>query len=164
MKNERQVKKAIKRKRTEKDDYLSQALPKEVRQMIDLEEKAKNMHKRKKIEDKMDIDDFVPMKYVNKQKKNNALGKFSLKIKYYLEGHFIKQSGTSFKGKGGKSDMLKSGQYEPYAYIKLNPKMINKRFRDKAVKSFGTVVEKKKQDKRKFKEGMFSGATIKKTR
>ncbi len=40
--------------------------------------------------------------------------------------------------------------------------MINKRFRDKAVKRCGTVVEKKKQDKRKLKEGMFSGATIKK--
>ena len=42
--------------------------------------------------------------------------------------------------------------------------MINKRYRDKAVKSFGTVVEKKKQDKRKVKEGLFSGATIKKSK
>lgn len=56
--------------------------------------------------------------------------------------------------------MLKKGEYEPYAYIKLNPKMINKRFRDKAVKSFSTVVEKKKQNKRKQKEGMLSGMTI----
>jgi peroxiredoxin family protein len=48
---------------------------------------------------------------------------------------------------------LKAGQYEPYAFIKLNPKMMNKRYRDKAVKSFETVVAKKKTDKRKLKEG-----------
>lgn len=57
---------------------------------------------------------------------------------------------------------MKSNQYEPYAYIKLNPKMINKRNRDKAVKSFGTVIEKKKTNKRKQKEGMFSGLTVNK--
>jgi len=151
MKNERQVKQAQKRKRVERDEYINQVLPKEVRQMIDLEEKARSVHKRKRVNEKEDIDDFVPMKYVNKGKNDKS-----------KEGHFIKQSGSSFKGKGGKSDILKSGQYEPYAYIKLNPKMINKRFRDKAVKSFGTVVEKKKQDKRKVKDGMFAGATIKK--
>jgi hypothetical protein len=83
---------------------------------------------------------------------------------FILEGHFIKQSGESFKGKKIKSDVLKAGQYEPYAYIKLNPKMINKRFRDKAVKSFETVIEKKKINKRKLKEGMLSGATIKKSK
>jgi hypothetical protein len=42
--------------------------------------------------------------------------------------------------------------------------MINKRFRDKAVKSFETVIEKKKINKRKLKEGMLSGATIKKSK
>jgi len=57
--------------------------------------------------------------------------------------------------------VLKAGQYEPYAYIKLNPKMMSKKFRDKAVKSFGTVVEKKKTNKRKQKDGMLSGMTIK---
>ena len=49
---------------------------------------------------------------------------------------------------------------EPYAYIKLNPKMINRKHRDKAVASCGVVVDKKKQDKRKQKEGMLSGMKI----
>ena len=56
--------------------------------------------------------------------------------------------------------MLKPGKMEPYAYIKLNPKMINRKHRDKAVASFGVVVDKKKQDKRKQKEGMLSGMKI----
>ena len=153
LKNERQVTQAQKRKREERDNYLNQMLPKEVRHMIEIEEKAKNMHKRKKVkEGDMDIDDFVPMKYLNKTKQKDKT----------KEGHFIKQSGASFRGKGSKSDVLKSGQYEPYAFIKLNPKMMNKRYRDKAVKSFETVVEKKKTNKRKLKEGMLTGATISK--
>jgi hypothetical protein len=45
---------------------------------------------------------------------------------------------------------------DPYAYIKLNPKMLNKRNRNKAVKSFDTIIDKKKEGKR-VKEGMFSG-------
>lgn len=90
--------------------------------------------------------------------------KTALNLKNIIEGHFIKQSGDSFKGKKIKSDVLKAGQYEPYAFIKLNPKMMNKRYRDKAVKSFETVVAKKKTDKRKLKEGMLSGATIKKSK
>ena len=90
-----------------------------------------------------------------------------LKVRVYvhlclsnLEGHFIKQSGASFKGTNSKSDVLKPGKMEPYAYIKLNPKMINKKHRDKAVKSFGVVVDKKKQDKRKQNEGMLSGLKV----
>ena len=47
--------------------------------------------------------------------------------------------------------MIKKGEFEPYAFIKLNPQMMNKRHRDKAVKTFGTVVQKKKSDKRKSK-------------
>jgi hypothetical protein len=58
--------------------------------------------------------------------------------------------------------MLKAGQHEPYAYIKLNPKMMGKKYREKAVKSFGTVVEKKKVNKRKQKEGILSGMTVSK--
>lgn len=82
----------------------------------------------------------------------------------FIEGHIIKQSGAAFRGKNSKSDVLKKGEHEPYAYIKLNPKMINKRNRDKAVKSFQTVVEKKKQDKRKQKDGMLSGVVFKSTK
>ena len=43
------------------------------------------------------------------------------------EGHFIKHDPKIYKSKVGKSDMLKPGQHDPFAYIKLNPKMLNKR-------------------------------------
>lgn len=158
--NEREAKRAVKRKREERDAYLNQMLPKEVRGLMELEDKVNAMHKRKKTSEKeMDIDDFIPMKYLKAKPKNDkSKGKVNLLI--LIDGHFIKQSGASFLGKNTKSDTLKKGQHEPYAYIKLNPKMMNKRFRDKAVKSFGTVVDKKKADKRKTKEGMLAGLTV----
>lgn len=61
--------------------------------------------------------------------------------------------------------MLKAGKYEPFAYIKLNPKMLNKRNKDKAVKTFETVVSTgKKEGKRGHKktEGMLSGMSFNK--
>ncbi len=61
--------------------------------------------------------------------------------------------------------MLKQGKYEPFAYIKLNPKMLNKRNKDKAIKSFeGFVSHGKKENKRGAKktEGLLSGIAFKK--
>jgi len=56
--------------------------------------------------------------------------------------------------------MTKKEGHEPFAYIKLNPKMLNKRNQNKAVKSFDTVIDKKKERKR-VKEGMLSGMRMK---
>lgn len=50
------------------------------------------------------------------------------------------ESGHKFKSKDGKSDALRKGQMEPYAYIRLNPAMMNKRNRHEAVKSFEPVI------------------------
>jgi hypothetical protein len=61
--------------------------------------------------------------------------------------------------------VLKKGKYEPFAYIKLNPKMLNKRNKDKAVNSFkGVVSHGKKENKRtgKKSEGLLSGMAFKK--
>ncbi len=55
-------------------------------------------------------------------------------------GHHIVESGQKFRAKDGRSDALKSGEMEPYAYIRLNPAMMNKRNRQAAVKSFEPVV------------------------
>ncbi len=64
-------------------------------------------------------------------------------------GHIMKYSGSAYKSTKGDGDVLKANKYEPFAYIKLNPKMMNKRFKDQAVKSFETVVSHgKKKDKR----------------
>lgn len=66
------------------------------------------------------------------------------------EGHIVKYSGDSYKSEKGRGDVLKKGRYEPFAYIKLNPKMLNKRYRDKAVESFeGIVSHGKKENKRR---------------
>ena len=40
-------------------------------------------------------------------------------------GHIVKASGDQYKSNQGKGDVLKSGTHEPYAYIKLNPEMLN---------------------------------------
>jgi hypothetical protein len=59
--------------------------------------------------------------------------------------------------------VLKVGKHEPFAYIKFNPKMLNKRNKEKAVKTFeGIVSHGKKENKRSGKsEGMLSGITFK---
>ena len=41
-------------------------------------------------------------------------------------GHFIKNDPSHFRSKVGKSDIIKKGEHDPFAYIKLNPKMLNK--------------------------------------
>ena len=61
---------------------------------------------------------------------------------------------THSKKEKNKNDVLKEDQYEPKSLIKLNPKMMNTRIRDKEVKSLETVVSNKKTDKRKLKESM----------
>lgn len=76
LKNERQVKQVQSRKRKDRDEYLDKMLPKEVRQMIELEEKAKNMHKRIKTnESGADIDSFIPMKYIRSGHKSKDMSK-----------------------------------------------------------------------------------------
>ncbi len=62
---------------------------------------------------------------------------------------------------------MKAGKYEPFAYIQLNPKMLNKRYKTKAIQSFeGIVSHGKKINKRKGaveqQDGMLSGIAFKK--
>lgn len=91
----------------------------------------------------------------NKRQKKDAVG----------EGHIVKYSANAYKSEKGQGDVLKAGKYEPFAYIQLNPKMLNKRNKSKAVKSFeGVVSSGKKIDKRSGKktEGLLSGMGFKK--
>jgi hypothetical protein len=59
--------------------------------------------------------------------------------------------------------VLKQGQHEPYAYIKLNPEMLNPKKKNQAVQSFSNVVSHgKKTDKRTGKRtGMLAGMKVK---
>ncbi|CAD8128275.1 unnamed protein product [Paramecium sonneborni] len=58
--------------------------------------------------------------------------------------HIIKESGSTFKSKqkaGG--DVTVKGRPEPFAFIQLNPKALNKRFKNQANKAFEEVFQKK---------------------
>lgn len=80
------------------------------------------------------------------------------------QGHIVKSSANLYTSKKGKGDVLKAGTHEPYAYIKLNPEMLNPRKKSQAVASFaGVVSHGKKVDKRtmKRKEGMLAGMSAK---
>ncbi len=83
------------------------------------------------------------------------------------DGHFVKYSANAYKSAKGEGDTLKAGKYEPFAYIQLNPKMLNKRYKTKAIQSFeGIVSHGKKINKRKGAikqdDGMLSGIGFKK--
>ena len=77
----------------------------------------------------------------------------SKKIKNIKGSHIIKESGQTFrpKGKTTKGDVLLPGKPNPYAFIQLNPKVLNKRNRNVAGKAFEMVLGKKKE------EGAFKG-------
>ena len=42
-------------------------------------------------------------------------------------GHSFKETGDQYRSAKGKGDTLKAGKHEPYAYIRLNPAMLNQR-------------------------------------
>jgi hypothetical protein len=44
----------------------------------------------------------------------------------------VKHSGGEFAAKKAKGDIKKEGKPDPYAYIPLNPKLLNKRFKTQA--------------------------------
>jgi hypothetical protein len=45
------------------------------------------------------------------------------------QGHIEKFSGDIYKSEKGKGDVLKAGKHEPFSYIQLNPRLLNKRLR-----------------------------------
>ena len=80
------------------------------------------------------------------------------------EGHIVKYSASAYKSQKGQGDTLKAGKYEPFAYIQLNPKMLNKRNKTKAIKSFEGVVSHGKKINKRSKDdgGLLSGISFKK--
>lgn len=99
----------------------------------------------------------------SKNKYEHAAGTSVRKRDAKAQGHSVKQSGDVYKSSSGKGDMLKAGTHEPYAYIKLNPEMLNPKKRAQAIQSFTEVVSHgKKVDKRttKRKEGMLAGISV----
>eukprot|EP00742_Colponemidia_sp_Colp-10_P007043 GILJ01007559.1.p1 GENE.GILJ01007559.1~~GILJ01007559.1.p1 ORF type:complete len:1269 (-),score=253.53 GILJ01007559.1:82-3888(-) len=64
------------------------------------------------------------------------------KQKRKTEGHNVRVSGEEYRSHKAAGDVKKQGRPDPFAYIQLNPKMLNKRKRLKAVRSFETVLHK----------------------
>ena len=50
--------------------------------------------------------------------------------------HQVKEDGSTFRAKNAKGDIKKQGKPDPYAFIQLNPKALNKRFTRRSEKSF----------------------------
>lgn len=74
-------------------------------------------------------------------------------------GHIEKFSGDKYRSAKGKGDVIKAGKLEPFSYIQLNPRMLNKRLKSQAIKSFAKVVDfGKKEGKR---DSVMSGLTVK---
>ena len=70
-------------------------------------------------------------------------------------GHVEKFSADAYKSSKGKGDVLKAGKHEPFSYIQLNPRLLNRRKKHLAVQSFSKVVTfGKKQDKRQGLSGL----------
>lgn len=81
--------------------------------------------------------------------KNKSMTQQAKRSFQQSQGHNEKFTGGAYKSAKGKGDVLKAGKLEPFSYIQLNPKMINRRHKAQAVKSFSKVVNfGKKADKR----------------
>ena len=78
------------------------------------------------------------------------------------EGHFEVHTGEEYKGKAGKSDSWKKGQkFEPFAYVRFNPKMTNPKRRKMALKNFEKFTKKPKEDEGKILKGVKISSTSK---
>lgn len=53
----------------------------------------------------------------------------------------VKESGNTFKAKNAQGDIKVHGKPDPYAFIQLNPKALNKRFTRRSEKSFSQVTD-----------------------
>ena len=53
----------------------------------------------------------------------------------------VKESGESFRSTHAFGDVQKIGKPDPYAFIQLNPKALNKRFQKKSVHAFEQVID-----------------------
>jgi len=64
--------------------------------------------------------------------------------KFKTNTHFVKFSGEEYKSKKGKGDIIKEGKYEPFAYIKLNPKATQNKNKKNYIKLFEKIMNPSK--------------------
>ena len=60
-----------------------------------------------------------------------------------------KDSGSEYRNKSGKGDVKRKGKHDPYAYIPLTHKALNKRKQSKAKGQFSSVLNAAKKGAKK---------------
>ena len=115
-----------------------------------LGKKIKNIHKdnlnllNKNINDEDD-----ETEQMNKKSKKRKINNKDNKIIYNnnnnnnkkISTHYVKYSGNEYKNKKGKGDKIIKGEFEPFAYIQLNPKSLNNKGEKGNIKIFENLMK-----------------------
>ena len=121
-------------------------------QEINLQEEKKAQYLKKKrvqnVQKDNDLDEIKDEDDDNQNKKNKKIKvneNESIKVNKYKkkkeQTHYVKYSGEEYKNKKGKGDKLIKGQYEPFAYIQLNPKSLNTKGERENIKIFNKLMK-----------------------
>ena len=121
-------------------------------QEINLQEEKKAQYLKKKrvqnVQKDNDLDEIKDEDDDNENKKNKKIKvneSESIKVNKYKkkkeQTHYVKYSGEEYKNKKGKGDKLIKGQYEPFAYIQLNPKSLNTKGERENIKIFNKLMK-----------------------
>jgi ribosomal RNA-processing protein 12 len=79
----------------------------------------------------------IPLERVMKRQKRST----TTTARYHFTGH----NGEEFRSSKASGDMKRAGRPDPYAYLPLNPRMLNKRRRLHAYKQFENVIKAAKR-------------------
>ena len=113
-----------------------------------LGKKIKNIHKdnlnllNKNINDDEDEEE-ISNKKTKKRKINNKDNKiiYNNDNNKKISTHYVKYSGNEYKNKKGKGDKIIKGEFEPFAYIQLNPKSLNNKGEKGNIKIFENLMK-----------------------
>lgn len=143
---------------TEKFHFIEHPLQK-IKEKIQLEEEKQKKMELEMLKGKIVVREFKEETGKKRRREDEGVvteghgGNNNKKTLKALKGaHIVKESGETFKAKNSSHGDLKlAGKPNPYAFIQLNPQVLNKRHRNVAGKAFEQVLGKKKD------EGMLKG-------
>ena len=118
---------------------------------VNLQEEKKIKYLKKKrvqnvLKDNNELDEIKDEEEeVNKKNKKMKINeKESIKLNNIKnkkqQTHYVKYSGEEYRNKKGKGDKLIKGQFEPFAYIQLNPKSLNYKGERENLKIFNKLM------------------------
>ncbi len=142
---------------TEKFHFIEHPLAKMKEKLIEEEAKKQQMEL-EVLKGKIVVHEFKEETGKKRRREENLDENPEKHVKNHVfkGAHIIKESGETFKNKkkDTRGDLLLKGKPNPYAFIQLNPKVLNKRHRNVAGKAFETVLGKKSNERG---EGMLKG-------